>query len=178
MVLLAAGLGVLCALTSLFASMAYVRRRHLLEQVVKDEVCVAPFVWHLPLILRDPGRGGTPPKYLDLPLAPLLVLWVVSAAAWPRAFVVPLRAAPPAALVGPCHSGSPTLHHGNWYSYPSHSLPPRRSEFSASISRDGTGGRRRFPVIKLKEQYPAIMCHCIMDSIYVLSDFYSASRVA
>jgi len=40
MVLLAAGLGTLCALTSLFASMAYVRRRNLLEQIVHDEGAV------------------------------------------------------------------------------------------------------------------------------------------
>ena len=141
MVLLAAGLGVLCALTSLFASLAYVRRQYLLDRIVKDEVGVTLWTRHIPLTLAIPGRCETPPQYVDLSLTPVLVLWVVPTPSWSRAFVVHLGSAPPTALVGSSSSGNLAIHHGSWYSFPPGSLSPCGSEFSVSLTRDGWNRR-------------------------------------
>jgi hypothetical protein len=46
MALLCAGPGILCALTSVFVSLVYVRNRHLLECIMQDKVGVVPF--HFP----------------------------------------------------------------------------------------------------------------------------------
>ena len=70
MVLLAAALGVLCALTSLFASIAYMRRRHLLEHIVKDEVGLAHWFRGISLTPAIQGAVALPLNiwiFLSLP---------------------------------------------------------------------------------------------------------------
>lgn len=49
-----------CALTSLFASLAYVKRQYLLERIVQDEVSVACLSSRHPTHLSSRVRGGFP----------------------------------------------------------------------------------------------------------------------
>jgi hypothetical protein len=174
MVLLSTGLGILCALMSLFASLAYVKRRKLLERIVQDTVRLPIWLRDIPLILRESGCDETSSQPLGFFVSPVLVFRVVAAASWTRASVLPLRAVPPIAPVEFCRSSDPTLYHRNW-SFSSCHLDPlrsRRSNFSDSIARDGIGffckqlGRMEPLAITHYEQGPASMHSFSCDIVY------------
>ena len=92
----------------------------------------------VPLILRESGSDGPSLQSLDVSLAALLVLCMVSSTSWTRPLSLRLHASPPSIFLGGCHSQHPRPHIKHWPFAPCHldSLQSRCSKFPGSVSTD------------------------------------------